>query len=148
LDFFRDVMYPHALLKSILRPESRRGPHETNWSIHTQPSGEGGEKPPIDRQRLITDPHLRKEVAKTIKDPLRATPPCISSVDEEEDAFTQWRSNRPQSFRMEQRCLDGGRVQPGQAPKAGLAMAKGEPPGESSVEVLGKRARKVKGSDS
>ena len=44
--------------------------------------------PPIDRRRLMTDPHLRQQVATAIGDHLRAFPPSGSSVDDVETAFT------------------------------------------------------------
>ena len=44
--------------------------------------------PSIDRRRLMTDPHLRQQVATAIGDHLRAFPPSGSSVDDVETAFT------------------------------------------------------------
>ena len=46
-------------------------------------------KPTSDRQRLTTDPDLRKEVADAIGNFLRANPPSGSSIDEMESAFTE-----------------------------------------------------------
>ena len=46
-------------------------------------------KPTIDRQRLTTDPDLRKEVADAIGNFLRANPPSGSSIDEMESAVTE-----------------------------------------------------------
>ena len=46
-------------------------------------------KSSIDRRLLITDPHLREEVARAIGDRLRATPLDGSSVDEVEAVFTE-----------------------------------------------------------
>ena len=43
--------------------------------------------PPIDRQRLTTDPHLCQLVATSIGDHLRAFPPSGGSVDDVETAF-------------------------------------------------------------
>ena len=55
---------------------------------HSQPVREAKEPPPIDRQRLTTDTHLRQEVATVIGDHFRAFPPSGSSVDDVETAFT------------------------------------------------------------
>ena len=44
-------------------------------------------KPPVDRRRLVTDPHLRQEVATAVGRHLRADPPGDSSVDDVEAAF-------------------------------------------------------------
>ena len=54
-----------------------------------RPELEGKSPPPIDRQRLTTDPHLRQEVATVIGDHLRAFPPSGSSIDDVKTAFTK-----------------------------------------------------------
>ena len=53
-----------------------------------RPVREAKGPPPIDRQRLTTDPHLRQLIATAIRDHLRAFPPTGSSVDDVETAFT------------------------------------------------------------
>ena len=53
-----------------------------------RPVREAKGPPPIDRRRLMTDPHLRQQVATAIGDHLRAFPPSGSSVDDVETAFT------------------------------------------------------------
>ena len=53
-----------------------------------RPLREAKGPPSIDRRRLMTDPHLRQQVATAIGDPLRAFPPSGSSVDDVETAFT------------------------------------------------------------
>ena len=52
-----------------------------------RPVREAKRPPPIDRRRLMTDPHLRQQAATAIGDHLRAFPPSGSSVDVE-TAFT------------------------------------------------------------
>ena len=41
----------------------------------------------MDRRRLVTDPHLRQEVATAVGRHLRANPPGDSNVDDVEAAF-------------------------------------------------------------
>ena len=53
-----------------------------------RPVREAKGPPSIDRRRLMTDPHLRQQVATAIGDHLRAFPPSGSSVDDVETAFT------------------------------------------------------------
>ena len=53
-----------------------------------RPVREAKGPPTIDRQRLTTDPDLRRQVATAIGDHLRAFPPSGSSVDDVEPAFT------------------------------------------------------------
>ena len=53
-----------------------------------RPVREAKGPPPIDRRRLMTDPHLRQQVATAIGDHLRAFPPNGSSADDVESAFT------------------------------------------------------------
>ena len=53
-----------------------------------RPVREAKGRPSIDRRRLMTDPHLRQQVATAIGDHLRAFPPSGSSVDDVETAFT------------------------------------------------------------
>ena len=47
-----------------------------------RPVREAKGPPPIDRRRLMTDPHLRQQVATAIGDHLRVFPPSGSSVDD------------------------------------------------------------------
>ena len=53
-----------------------------------RPVREVKKPPPIDRQRLTSDPHLRQQVATAIGDHLRAFTPSGSSVDDVENTFT------------------------------------------------------------
>ena len=53
-----------------------------------RPVREAKGPPPIDRQRLTNDPHLRQQIATAIGDHLRVFPPSGSSVDDVETAFT------------------------------------------------------------
>ena len=53
-----------------------------------RPVREARGPPSIDRRRLMTDPHLRQQVATAIGDHLRAFPPSGTSVDDVETAFT------------------------------------------------------------
>ena len=52
-----------------------------------RPVREAKRPPSIDRRRLMTDPHLRQQVATAIGDHLGAYPPSGSSVDDVEAAF-------------------------------------------------------------
>ena len=69
----------------------------TSSHQHVKPVGRFGRNrpgrrakgpPPIDRRRLTNGPHLRQEVATVIGVYLGAFPPCGSSVDDGETAFT------------------------------------------------------------
>ena len=53
-----------------------------------RPVREAKGPPSIDGRRLMTDPHLRQQVATAIGDHLRAFPPSSSSVDDVETTFT------------------------------------------------------------
>ena len=73
-------MFDHNVVSA---PVKLLGHFSRNRRCHT------AVKPTIDRQRLTTDPDLRKEVADATGNFLRANPPSGSSIDEMESAFTE-----------------------------------------------------------